>query len=598
MRFSFVKNFKPLLLIISIVVIFALMLISVQNKQMKSSFSQEVREKFKQHLIALPEPPFNDGLGHHPSKDEIELGRMLFNDPVLSRNNDVSCATCHLSNHGFADGNRLNFGSLGEGGPSGDTVGKKWGEKTLSTHRSCGDDGSGFHCRDPMFRNSLSTVNVLYRADKKSKGGLLWDGRFHDLKFQVLLPLHTPEEMCGTNPVPLENNIFKSKGILFDQPIQVTHSHYFDSYTGKQLLRFNSPPQWISGIPSQRPNGGFSFPARNECLALVLAKLNKIEWYRDRFKKVYQKEPITDDLIGSALASFVSTHVSNRTPFDQFVQGRDSLSPQQLKGLSMFLSPVGESFTLNGQELQGVGCVDCHSPPHFGGDSFAGMGIRGDIRSSLSRPNIIFGENTGFFPNVLSSHGPLPNCHVLDDTVIIGKAAPDIGRALATFKSSDCFSFRVPSLRNVIETYPYFHHGTETGQRFQKDRQNFKELSLHALQNAIEFHIRGYYSLYQHGRAFWGRGYSDPSFQLDALISSEHVSSIFKEYKNLKLNSEEIKALLHFVAYGLYDPWSVQKGYFGNDLSHPKKVPSGFSPSVTRDHGKQTELAPHGDFEK
>ena len=563
---------------------------------MQSSLSQEVREKFQQHLAALPNPPFLEALGHHPFADEIELGRMLFNDTVLSRNNDVSCATCHLSNHGFADGNRLNFGALGSGGPTGDTVGKEWGHRVLSTHRSCGNDGSGFYCKDPMFRNSLSTVNVIYRAGSKSSAGLLWDGRFHNLKFQVLLPLHTPEEMCGTNPVPINHNIFKSKGILFDKPIKVTHSHYFDSYTGAQLLRFNSPPQWISGIPSERPNGGFSFLARNECLAIVIAKLQKIKWYKKKFKKVYQKDVITDEMIGSALASFVSTHVSSRTPFDQFVQGKDSLSLQQLEGLAMFLSPAGESFTLNGKKLTGVGCVDCHTPPHFGGTSFAGLGIKGDIRSSLSRPDIIFGKNTGFFPNVLSSHGPLPKCHILDDTVIIGTAAPDIGKAIATFKKSDCFRFRVPTLRNVIETYPYFHHGTETGQRFQGDKKNFKELSLHALQNAIQFHIDGYYSLYQHNRAFWGKGYSDHSFQLDPLISSEHVSAIFKAYKKIKLNPEAKKALLDFVAYGLYDPWSVKKGYFGNNLSHPAKVPSGFLPTITRDKGSQIELPPHGDF--
>ncbi len=591
-------KFKVIVFIVSIATVLSLLFISIQKKHMQSSLSQEVREKFQQHLVALPDPPFIEALGHEPSSGEIKLGRMLFNDPVLSRNNDVSCATCHLSNHGFADGNRLNFGSLGQGGPTGDTVGKKWGHGVLSTNRSCGDDGSGFSCRDPMFRNSLSTVNVVYRAGKKSKGGLLWDGRFHDLKFQVLLPIHTPEEMCGTNPVPLDDhNVFKPQGILFEQPVYVTHSHYFDPHTGAQLLKFNSPPQWVSGIPSQRPNGGFSFPARNECVAIAIAKLKKIKWYKEMFEKVYQSDDIKDQMIGSALASFISTHVSNRTPFDRFVRGKDSLSIQQLEGLAMFLSPVGQSFTLNGKKLKGVGCVDCHAPPHFGGTSFAGLGVKGDIRSSLSRPNIIFGKNTGFFPNVLSSHGPLPQCHILDDTVIIGTAAPDIGRAISTFSSTDCFSFRVPTLRNVIETYPYFHHGTETGQRFKGNQKNFKELSLHSLKNAIQFHLNGYYSLYQHSRAFWGKGYSDSSFQLDPLISSEHVSSIFKSYKKIKLKPQYQESLLDFVAHGLHDSLSVKKGYFGNNLSHPKKVPSGFLPAVTRDEGHQTELPPNGDFE-
>ena len=588
-------KFKISFFIVSIFSIVFFLFISLQQTKVQSSLSQEVRQKFKKHLVSLPPPPFEEVLGHHPSSDEIELGRMLFSDPVLSRNNDVSCATCHLTNHGFADGNRLNFGSLGKGGPTGDSVGRKWGHGVLSTHRSCGSDGSGFPCKDPMFRNSLSTVNVVYRAEK---GGLLWDGRFSDLKFQVLLPIHTPEEMCGTNPVPLEDkNLFKNGGPLFDQSVYVTHSHYFNPHTGAQLLEFNSPPQWISGIPSQRSNDGFSFPARNECVAVAIAKLQKVPKYRKMFKKAYQKEEITDQMIGSALASFISSHISNRTPFDQFVQGKDALSTKQLEGLAMFLSPVNKEFTLSGKKLTGAGCVNCHAPPQFGGTSFAGLGIKGDIRSSLSRPNIIFEKSTGFFPNVLSSHGlPLPNCHVVDNTVIVGTTAPDLGRAIATFNKSDCFSFRVPSLRNVIETYPYFHHGTETGQRFEGSMNNFKELSLHALENAIQFHLNGYYSLYFHTRAFWGKGYSDYSFQLDPLIPANKVSAAFKSYKKVKLSSEEKKSLLEFVAYGLYDPWAVKKGYFGNSLSHPQKVPSGFTPTVTRDHGSQVELPPNGDF--
>ena len=588
-------KFKISFFVVSVLSIIFFLFISLQQKKIQSGISQEVRQKFKKHLVSLPPPPFEDVLGYKPSSDEVELGRMLFNDPILSRNNDTSCATCHLTNHGFADGNRLNFGALGKGGPTGDSVGRKWGHGVLSTNRSCGSDGAGFSCRDPMFRNSLSTVNVVYRSQT---GGLLWDGRFQNLKFQVLLPIHTPEEMCGTNPVPLkEENVFKKGGPLFDQSIYVTHSHYFDPHTGQQLLEFNSPPQWVKEVPSKRSNDGFSFPARNECVAVAVSKIQKVPKYRKMFKKAYQEEKITDQMIGNALASFISTHVSNRTPFDQFVKGKDALSPEQLEGLAMFLSPVNKKFELNGKTLTGVGCIDCHAPPHFGGTSFAGLGVKGDIRSSLSRPNIIFEKSTGFFPNVLSGHGrPLPNCHVLDNTVIIGEAAPDLGRAIATFKKSDCFSFRVPTLRNVIETYPYFHHGTETGQRFKGSMDNFKELSLHALDNAIQFHLNGYYSLYFHRRAFWGKGYSDSSFQLDPLISAKNVSPLFKSYKKVELSDKEKKSLLEFVAYGLYDKWSVKKGYFGNSLRHPKKVPSGFTPSVTRDQGKQTDLPPNGDF--
>ena len=445
-----------------------------------------------------------------------------------------------------------------------------------------------------MFRNSLSTVNVIYRAQKLQKGGLLWDGRFGDLNFQVLLPIHTPEEMCGTNPVPLKNNPFVEGGPLFDQPVQVHHSHFFNPQSGKQFLRFNSPPQWIKGIPSIRPDGGFSFPARNECLAIALAKLRKVKWYKDAFKDIFNSD-IKDYFVGQALASFISTHISNKTPYDQFTQGRNSLSVQQLEGLAIFMTPAGESVSIPSlsKKIKGAGCIGCHSPPHFGGIDFASLGIIGDFRSSLSRPSIVFGENTGFFPNVLSSHGPLPSCHIVDDTVRVGFRAPDIGRAIATFQNRDCFQFRVPTLRNVIETFPYFHHGTETGQGGLNLENDFKARSLHALRNAIQFHLNGPISIWEHNRSSGGRGYADESFQIDPFIPWDKIHSQFiKDGKQDYIDDEDKEALLQFIAYGLYDPLSTKRGYFENDVSHPQQVPSGFSPSITRDHGTQVELPP------
>ena len=250
----------------------------INSKKLKSVARLE--KKFK--LKPLPPPPFEKVLGRKISKAEANLGRMLFNDPALSRNNDVSCATCHLSNHGFADGNRLNFGALGEGGPTGNNVGKHWGRGKLSLNRACSDDGFGFHCDDPMFRNSISTINVIYRANPHKDSGLLWDGRFGRLDFQVLLPIHTKEEMCGVNPVPLTNNPFKKGGLLFDRPVLITHSHLFDLSSGTQIFTFNSPQQTVFGVESRRPNNDIVYPARNECLAIAVAKLRKIPYYQKK----------------------------------------------------------------------------------------------------------------------------------------------------------------------------------------------------------------------------------------------------------------------------------------------------------------------------
>ena len=113
------KDSIKFIIFLGITLIFIIFLFfSIKSETKINRISQDIRRVFRDQLKILPDPDFMKTLKHTPSKDEIELGRMLFNDPILSRNNDVSCATCHLSNHGFADGNRLNFGALGKGGSS------------------------------------------------------------------------------------------------------------------------------------------------------------------------------------------------------------------------------------------------------------------------------------------------------------------------------------------------------------------------------------------------------------------------------------------------------------------------------------------------
>ena len=586
---------------LAVILLFVSFFTLSQKEFKKATVSQEVRKKFKDQLKVLPKPPFKKILGYEITKAEARLGRMLFNDPVLSRNNDVSCATCHLTNHGFADGNRLNFGALGAGGPTGENVGKKWGSGVLSLNRFCSDDGFGFHCDDPMFRNSLSTINVIYRAHPRTDSGLLWDGRFGRLAFQVLLPIHTKEEMCGVNPLPVKNNPFKKGGVLFEKPITVKHSHLYDPRSGKQIFTFNSPPQKVFSVESFRENQSITYPSRNECIAIAVAKVRKIPWYRRQFKKIY-KSQVTDILIGKALAAFVSTHVAHRSPYDLFVTGQDSLSIRQLKGMAVFMTPIGETVTIDNQKLKGAGCAYCHSPPFFGGSGFYTLGIKGDDRSSLSQPKVIF-QSGGFAINVKTSHGTLPACHIAALSASTSDASPDIGRAIATSNVKDCFKFRTPVLRNVIETYPYFHHGTETGLSVHHGvthpKRPFKNISLRALKRAIEYHLRGpiditKVNLFQPQKVFF-----DPFFQIDPLVSPLLMQfgplESSKHYP-VELSQSSLRALLDFVAFGLYDKKAVRTGYLNNDLSHPSRVPSGFLPSITRDHGKQTELPPFGKF--
>ena len=555
----------------------------------ESNTLSQVRKLTKPHLLSLPEVPYVRIFGKKPSKEIIHLGKMLFNDPVLSRNNDTSCASCHLTSHGFADGNSLSFGSLGRGGPNGDNVGRNFGEGHIET-RECGDDSHGFRCAGPIFRNSLSTINVAHRGNGKTDSGLLWDGRFGDLKFQVLLPIHTREELCGPNPVPQDNkkNLFRPGGPFFSKPVTVKHSHLNDKFSGRDFHNYNAASQTVKGVPSFRENGEQSVPNRNECVAIAVAKLRSIPTYRNLFKSAFEKPEISDELLGHALAAFVSTHVSKRTPWDNFVQGDATLSDSEARGMLSFFTDPGKTHQIESKQVKGVGCYQCHSPPFFGGDQFASLGVKSDPRSSLSQPKVIFTRNS-FYLQIRGERGVLPQCHLEGKTV--GPISPDMGRAFATFDQSDCFKFRVPTLRNIIESFPYFHHGSARGQEVKTD--NLKQMAIAGLKQVIHYHLRGPINIEQYQRTNFRKTFYDRFFQLDALIPTEYLEFSKTDSSAQSLSPAQFDDLFNFVAYALWDKESVVSGDLDNDLAHPRTVPSGFSPSITRDQGHQQESPPN-----
>lgn len=90
----------------------------------------------------------------HVDAAKAELGRLLFYDPVLSANNDMSCSTCHHPDLGFGDGLPISSGAHGD-----------------------------------LRRNAPSLWNVAYATT------LFWDGRAASLEEQMLIPMTSPDEM-------------------------------------------------------------------------------------------------------------------------------------------------------------------------------------------------------------------------------------------------------------------------------------------------------------------------------------------------------------------------------------------------------------------
>ncbi|WP_330149773.1 diheme cytochrome c5 peroxidase CcpA [Shewanella xiamenensis] len=144
---------------------------------------------------------------------------------------------------------------------------------------------------------------------------------------------------------------------------------------------------------------GFTHELATETIASMPA-------YRARFAKVYGDEKVDIDRLTDAIAAFEKTLVTPNSPFDQYLLGKqDAISSEAKAGYQLF---------------KDKGCVSCHNGPAVGGTLFMKMG--------LIKP---FHTNN-----------------------------PAEGRKGVTGKDADKFVFKVPTLRNIELTYPYFHDGS------------------------------------------------------------------------------------------------------------------------------------------
>ncbi len=151
----------------------------------------------------------------------------------------------------------------------------------------------------------------------------------------------------------------------------------------------------------------------------VTARLKKIPGYIKAFSKVYPGDnSLNIENLATAIASYEKTLVSINSPFDKFLDGNKSaLSELEQKGYEKFKT---------------VGCTTCHDGVHFAGPELP--------------------EGTGFFMKF--------------PTFIKGNKfnkkyefTKDKGRYEITKSKADTNMFRVPTLRNIALTAPYFHNG-------------------------------------------------------------------------------------------------------------------------------------------
>jgi len=246
--------------------------------------------------------------------EKVELGKLLFFDPILSDDNTLSCAHCHHPHLGFSDGLPRSRGRGGKG---------------AGRERTGGIE---------LTRGAPSLWNTVYNHRQ------FWDGRAAHLEEQARMVITTPEEV-------------------------------------------NADP------------------------AELVRELKAIPEYRALFDKAFggkDGEAITFKNITYAIAAFQRTLVSFNSRFDRYAAGDGSaLSPQEKRGLKLFLSPKTR-------------CNECHGIPVFADRNFKVIGVPDpkDGPADVAKPEAERGRGGG------------PNG-----------------------------AFKIPTLRNIALTAPYMHNG-------------------------------------------------------------------------------------------------------------------------------------------
>lgn len=142
----------------------------------------------------------------------------------------------------------------------------------------------------------------------------------------------------------------------------------------------------------------------------VLGKLRLDASYVRAFRDIYP-DGVSRKNVTNAIAEFQRSLITPNAPFDRFLRGDASaLSDNEKAGYRNF---------------KDYGCASCHQGVNVGGNMFQRMGVMGDY----------FADRGGI-------------------------TAADFGRFNVTGDAADKFTFKVPSLRNVARTAPYFHDGS------------------------------------------------------------------------------------------------------------------------------------------
>jgi cytochrome c peroxidase len=152
----------------------------------------------------------------------------------------------------------------------------------------------------------------------------------------------------------------------------------------------------------------------------VVARLKAIPGYPEAFAAAFGgagADAVNVDNAAKAIASYERTLITPNSAYDKYVNGdKAALTEQQVRGMNAFAE---------------VGCNTCHSGPAFNGPALP--------------------QGTGFFQKFpTNENGALEAQYDF---------SADMGRYAETKNEADKHLFKVPTLRNIALTAPYFHNG-------------------------------------------------------------------------------------------------------------------------------------------
>ena len=173
----------------------------------------------------------------------------------------------------------------------------------------------------------------------------------------------------------------------------------------------------------------------------ILRTLGQIPEYATAFRELYP-DGIAIEAVKNAIATFERSLITPNAPFDRYLKGDlYALTPREKEGYRRF---------------KAYGCATCHQGINIGGNLFQGLGIFGDYFKDRGR---------------------------------VSKA--DFGRYNVTGRERDRYTFKVPGLRNIVLTSPYFHDGSvptlAAAVRIMGQYQLGRELSSEDIDLIIDF---------------------------------------------------------------------------------------------------------------